>query len=81
MPVVGFLSGTPPFAPNVAGFRQGLNEQGYIEGKNIAIEHPSAEGRYDRLPALAAELVRCRVAVIAAVGSPPPGWRQDRRPL
>jgi putative ABC transport system substrate-binding protein len=73
MPLVGFLSGTPPFAPNVAGFRQGLNEQGYIEGKNIAIEHRSAEGQYDRLPALAAELVRRRVAVIAAVGTSAPG--------
>ena len=66
MPVVGFLS---PAAPNgyqgfVAGFRQGLNDVGFIEGRNVAIEFRWAEGHSDRLPALAADLVRRQVDVI-----------------
>jgi putative ABC transport system substrate-binding protein len=66
--VVGFLSSNAPatYAPAVAAFRQGLAETGYIEGQNIAIEYRWAEGRYDRLPALAAELVGRKVDVIAA---------------
>ena len=59
MPVVGFLGGTSP-GPNaaaVAEFHQGLAETGYVEGKNVATEYRWAEGHYDRLPALAAELV------------------------
>jgi putative ABC transport system substrate-binding protein len=70
MPVVGFLSSNAPgtYAPAVAAFRQGLAETGYIEGQNVAIEYRWAEGRYDRLPGLAADLVNRKVEVIA-VGS------------
>jgi putative ABC transport system substrate-binding protein len=68
MPVIGFLSGVSPgpFAQRLAAFRQGLNETGTIEGRNVAIEYRWAEGQYDRLPALATDLVGRRVAVIVA---------------
>src|SRR5262249_26003258 len=68
MPVIGFLSGVSPgpFAQRLAAFRQGLNETGIIEGRNVAIEYRWAEGQYDRLPALAADLVGRRVVVIVA---------------
>jgi putative tryptophan/tyrosine transport system substrate-binding protein len=68
MPVVGFLSPASPVAERLRGFRQGLKETGYVEGENLAVEHRWAEGHYDRLPALAADLVRRQVAVIVANG-------------
>jgi len=68
MPVVGFVnSGSPgPHAPNVAAFRRGLKEAGYIEGQNVAIEFRWAEGQNDQSASLVADLVRRRVAVIVA---------------
>jgi putative ABC transport system substrate-binding protein len=72
MPVVGFLNGASPelSAQLVAPFRQGLAEAGFVEGRNVAIEFRWANGQYDRLPALAAELVRRQVSVIAATSTP-----------
>src|SRR5712691_4712886 len=72
MPVIGFLGGSAspgPVAPLLAAFRQGLSETGYVEGQNLAIEYRWAEGRYDRLPALAADLVGRKVDLIAAFGN------------
>ena len=69
--VVGYLSGGapgPPFTAFLAAFRQGLGETSYVEGQNVAIEYRWAEGQYDRLPALAADLVERKVDLIAASG-------------
>ena len=69
MPVVGLLSGTDREASRLDAIWRGLNEAGYVEGRNVAIEYRWAEGRLDRLPALATDLVRRRVAVIIAIQS------------
>src|SRR5262249_49565146 len=73
MPVIGFLNSVSPqpFANYVAGFRAGLKETGYIDGQNITIEFRCAEGRYDQLPGMAADLVRRKVAVLVSTGGAP----------
>ena len=68
MPLVGLVNGrsAQDAARNTAAFRKGLNETGYVEGQNVTVEYQWLEGQYDRLPSLLADLVRRRVAVIAA---------------
>jgi putative ABC transport system substrate-binding protein len=84
LPRIGFLAPSSPSDPRVArylqAFRHGLRELGYMEGQNIAIEFRWAGGQYDRLPGLAAELVRLKVNVIVAGGPPgdPGGQASDR---
>jgi putative ABC transport system substrate-binding protein len=73
MPVIGLLAAESPdlFVDRLRAFQQGLKEGGYINGQSVAIEYRWAESHYDRLPALAADLVRRQVAVIATLGSAP----------
>src|SRR5262245_34019586 len=71
VPVVGYLSGqsSAEFDVYLSAFRQGLAETGYVEHRNVDIEYRSAQGQYDRLPAIAADLVRRQVSVIVATGN------------
>jgi hypothetical protein len=73
MPVVGFLNAASPgpLRQQIAAFREGLKESDYVEGQNVAVEYRWAEGQYDRLPALAAELVRRQVSVFVSGGGAP----------
>src|SRR5262249_9597509 len=73
MPIVGFVSArsAEATARQAAAFRKGLNETGYVEGRNVMVEYHWLEGQYDRLPALMADLVRRRVAVIASFANAP----------
>jgi putative ABC transport system substrate-binding protein len=74
MPVIGLLSGVSfeSYADRVAAWRQGLKETGFVEGQNVAVEYRSADGQYDRVRALADDLVRRQVAVIVTIGAAPP---------
>ena len=80
-PLIGFLSSRSPADSSivVAAFRKGLGESGYVEGQNIAIEYGWAEGHYERLPKLAAELVHRDVAVLVAVGGEPSAFAPKRQ--
>src|SRR6266404_3809931 len=73
MPVIGFLNGgtAEGYAPMVAAFRQGLNEAGYVEGRNVAIEYRWARGQYDRLPSLAAKAATSTVPIVFTTGGDP----------
>src|SRR5262249_13441337 len=73
MPVIGFLNAASPgpLRQQIAAFEEGLRESGYVEGQNVAVEYRWAEGQYDRLPALATDLVRRQVSVIVAGGGAP----------
>src|SRR3954469_11610467 len=72
LPVIGFLNAgsAQGYAPMVAAFVKGLNEAGFVERRNVMIEYRWAEGQNERLPALAAELIKSRVALIAATSTP-----------
>src|SRR5262249_41182872 len=70
MPVIGFLNGGSSDPNRVAAFRRGLGQKGYVQGHDVAVDYHWAAGQYDRLPALAHELVRRQVSVIAATSTP-----------
>ena len=72
MPVIGFLNGSSPggYRHMLAAFHRGLEETGYVVGRNVVIEYRWAEGHYNRLPAMAAELIHRQVAVLAATSTP-----------
>ena len=72
MPVIGFLhaASAVPITPQLEGLRRGLAESGYVEAQNVAIEYRWADGHFDRLPALAAELVQRHVTLLIAGGGP-----------
>ena len=72
VPVIGYIGdqSADDYKIEIAAFLQGLKETGYVDGQNVAVEYRYADNQYDRLPALAADLVRRRVAVIAALGGP-----------
>src|SRR5215813_3049188 len=72
MPVIGYLDASSP-AEGIVALRRGLSEIGFVEGRNVLIEYRWADGQYDRLPAMAAELVRYQVSVIAACTTSAPG--------
>ena len=80
MPVIGYLDSRSPdsVADRLRAFRQGLKDTGFVEGENVAIEYRWAEGQYDRLPELAAELVRRPVSAIVATGALLRRWRPRR---
>jgi putative tryptophan/tyrosine transport system substrate-binding protein len=79
MPVIGYLGSTSP-GPYLTAYRQGLSEMGYVEGQNLAIEYRWAEGRIDRLPTLAADLVDRKVDLIAAFGGIASARRRKMQP-
>jgi ABC-type uncharacterized transport system substrate-binding protein len=83
MPVIGYLSlaSPAPNAANVAAFRQGLHDTGYVEGQNVVIEYRWAEGHFDRLPALAADLVGRKPDVIMTSGGTAPAQAAKKRDL
>src|ERR1035437_5844716 len=72
MPVIGLLTATSLDVDQLRSIQKGLSEGGYVEGRNLAIIYRSADGQFDRLPALAADLVGSQVSVILAIGSPVP---------
>jgi putative ABC transport system substrate-binding protein len=80
MPVIGYLSTIVSFPALLDEFRRGLAEMGFVEGQNLRIEYRMAAGDYERLPALAAELVRVPVEVIVAAGGSPRAWLQRPQP-
>jgi putative ABC transport system substrate-binding protein len=82
IPVIGFISGRSPSDSEAlaTAFLRGLTETGFIEGRNVTIEYRWAEYHNERLPAMVADLVRRKVAVIAAIGGTLRCWRQKRRP-
>src|SRR5262245_11983409 len=82
VPVIGVLGTASRQSETIRmnAFREGIAQLGYVEGRNLAIEYRGAEGQYDRLPALATELVQREVSVIATSVTSRPRWRPNRRP-